>query len=128
MIRRIAAAGTLMLVAALFGPSPSGAQATTDTTKLEAVVVTATRSPLSIGDIPASVTVLSGADLRARGVVAVSDALREVPGITVARTGSFGGQTSLFVRGGQSNYTKVLIDGVPVVTAFPPTNGPDVIE
>ena len=57
---------------------------------------------------------LSGADLRSRGVVSVSDALREVPGISVARSGSFGGQTSVFVRGGQSNYTKVLIDGVPM--------------
>ena len=85
-----------------------------DTTKLEAVVVTATRNPLSLGDIPASVTVLSGADLRARGVVSVTDALREVPGVAIARTGSFGGQTSVFVRGGQSNYTKVLIDGVPM--------------
>jgi vitamin B12 transporter len=90
------------------------AQATRDTTKLEAIVVTATRNPLSIGDIPASVTVLSGADLRARGVVSVSDALREVPGIAIAQSGSFGGQTSVFVRGGQSNYTKVLIDGVPM--------------
>src|SRR3954471_7661310 len=92
----------------------SAAQGTKDTTKLEAVVVTATRNPLSIGDIPASVTVLGGADLSARGVVSVSDALREVPGVSIARTGSFGGQTSLFVRGGQSNYTKILIDGVPM--------------
>lgn len=87
---------------------------TKDTSKLEAVVVTATRNPLSIGDIPASVTVLSGADLRARGIVSVIDALREVPGVSIARVGSFGGQTSVFVRGGQSNYTKVLVDGVPV--------------
>ncbi|HEY6219308.1 MAG TPA: TonB-dependent receptor [Gemmatimonadaceae bacterium] len=93
--------------------SPVAAQVR-DTAKLESVVVTATRTPLAIGDIPASVTVLSGADLRARGIVSVSDALREVPGVTVARSGSFGGVTSLFVRGGQSNYTKVMIDGVPV--------------
>jgi len=85
-----------------------------DTTRLESVIVTATRNPLSIGDIPASVTVLNGADLRARGIDAVTDALREVPGISVAQTGSIGGQTSVFVRGGQSNYTKVLIDGVPM--------------
>jgi vitamin B12 transporter len=96
------------------GASLLHAQGARDTTRLESVVVTATRNPLSIGDIPASVTVLSGADLKARGVVTVSDALREVPGVSIARTGSFGGQTSLFVRGGQSNYTKILIDGVPM--------------
>lgn len=108
-----AVAGFWLMVVGNGVPSIVAAQVT-DTTRLETVVVTAMRTPLSIGDIPASVTVLSGADLRARGVVAVSDALQEVPGIAVARTGSFGGQTALFVRGGQSNYTKVLIDGVPV--------------
>src|SRR3954469_3489358 len=90
----------------------ASAQATTDTTIIEKVVVTATRTPLAIGDLPASVTVLQGADLRARGVTSVSDALREVPGVAVARSGSFMGLTSVFTRGGQSTYTKVLVDGV----------------
>jgi vitamin B12 transporter len=88
------------------------AQVATDTATIEKVVVTATRNPLAIGDLPASVTVLRGADLRARGVTSVSDALREVPGVAVARSGSFMGVTSVFTRGGQSTYTKVLIDGV----------------
>lgn len=83
-----------------------------DTTTIEKVVVTATRTPLAIGDLPASVTVLQGADLRARGVTSVVDALREVPGVAIARSGSFQGVTSVFTRGGQSGYTKVLIDGV----------------
>src|SRR3954464_2646381 len=93
----------------------AGAQATTDTARtIDPVVVTATRNPVAIGDLPASVTVLQGADLRARGIVSVTDALREVPGVAIARTGSVGGVTSLFVRGGQSTYTKLLIDGVPM--------------
>src|SRR4051812_23776294 len=85
-----------------------------DTTRLQPVVITATRTPLAIGDIPASVTILDGADLRARGVMTITDALREVPGVAVVQTSSPGSTTSLFVRGGQSNYTKVLIDGVPM--------------
>jgi vitamin B12 transporter len=109
MSRRPIAAVLLAAIASI-----SSAQVTRDTARLETVVVTATRNPLAIGDVPASVTVLDGADLRLRGIVSVTDALREVPGIAIARTGSFGGTTSLFVRGGQSNYTKVLIDGVPV--------------
>jgi vitamin B12 transporter len=44
----------------------------------------------------------------------VSDALREVPGVALVQSGSFGALTSLFLRGGESRYTKVLIDGVPV--------------
>jgi vitamin B12 transporter len=60
------------------------------------------------------VTVLYGDDLRARGVTTVALALREVPGAMVVQSGSFGAVTSLFLRGGESRYTKVLIDGVPV--------------
>jgi vitamin B12 transporter len=92
----------------------AGAQASTDTAKVSAVVVTATRAPVIAAAVPGSLTVLRGDDLRARGIVSIVDALREVPGVAIAQTGSFGGTTSLFLRGGQSSYTKVLLDGVPV--------------
>src|SRR2546425_8345346 len=83
-----------------------------DTVILNPVVVTATRFPTSAAGVPAAVTVLLGAELRGQGVHTVFEALREVPGAAVVQTGSFGGQTSLFLRGGQSNYVKVLVDGV----------------
>src|SRR6476661_860337 len=85
-----------------------------DTVMLNPVVVTATRFPRSAAGVPAAVTVLRGVDLRAQGIHTVFEALRDVPGAAVVQTGSFGGQTSLFLRGGQSNYVKVLVDGVPV--------------
>ena len=40
--------------------------------------------------------------------------LRAVPAASVVATGAFGSQTSLFLRGGDPDYVKVLIDGVPV--------------
>jgi len=85
-----------------------------DTVILNPVVVTATRLPRSVDGVPAAVTVLRGVELRAQGIHTVLEALRDVPGAAVVQTGSFGGQTSLFLRGGQSNYVKVLVDGVPV--------------
>jgi vitamin B12 transporter len=84
-----------------------------DTTRLKDLVVTPTRLPTSPDEVVSSVTTISGEDLRARGIRFVQDALREVPGATVVQTGSFGGSTSLFLRGGESDYVKVLIDGVP---------------
>jgi len=90
-----------------------GGQQPSDTVELNPVVVTATRLPRSAAGVPAAVTVLRGADLREQGIQTVYEALRQVPGATVVQTGSFGGQTSLFLRGGQSNYVKVLVDGVP---------------
>lgn len=76
------------------------------------IVVTAERMPLPAGVVSGSITVLHGDELRARGVRSVADALREVPGASVVSSGSFGGQTSLFLRGGESDHVKVLIDGV----------------
>jgi len=85
-----------------------------DTVSLPPVVVTATRVPTALDAVPAAVTVLSGDHLRAQGIRTVAEALRTVPGAQVVETGSFGGQTSLFLRGGESDYAKVLLDGVPL--------------
>src|SRR6267154_749106 len=97
----------------LFANPKAGAQAK-DTAQLGTVVVSATKVPRPAATLSQAVTVLLGDDLRARGVTRVTDALREVPGASIVQTGSFGGITSLFLRGGESRYTKVLIDGVPV--------------
>ncbi len=85
-----------------------------DTVALKPVVVTATRFPVSVDIVAAAVTVLRGEDLRAQGIRTIGEALRGVAGAAVVETGSFGGQTSLFLRGGESDYTKVLLDGVPL--------------
>ncbi|MDP3909752.1 MAG: TonB-dependent receptor [Gemmatimonadales bacterium] len=90
------------------------ALAAQDTVLLRPVVVTATRVPLPADQVAAAVTVLAGADLRAQGIRTVADALRAVAGVAVVATGGAGGQTSLFLRGGESDYVKVLVDGVPL--------------
>lgn len=81
---------------------------------LAAVVVTASRVPIATAAPIAMSTVLSGDDLRAQGITRVEDALRLVPGAQVVSSGPDGSQTSLFLRGGNSNYVRVLVDGVPV--------------
>lgn len=86
----------------------------TDTARVVPVVVTATRTAVPLAAAPATVTVLSGDRLRAEGITQVAEALLQVPGVAVAQTGSFGGTTSLFLRGGESKYAKVLVDGVPM--------------
>jgi vitamin B12 transporter len=90
------------------------AQETQDTTRLPELIVTPTRLPTPADAVVASVTTISGEDLRARGIRFVQDALRDVPGVTVVQAGSYGGVSSLFLRGGESDYVKVLVDGVPV--------------
>ncbi|MEO6527782.1 MAG: TonB-dependent receptor [Gemmatimonadaceae bacterium] len=91
-----------------------GQQVSRDTARVAPVVVTATRSPIAAGHSPSSITVIGGEQLRAEGITTVADALRQVAGLSVVQSGSYGGATSLFIRGGESKYTKVLVDGVPV--------------
>ncbi len=94
-------------------PMVSATQQRTDTVTLAPVVVTATRLATRADALPTSVTVISRAQLRAEGIRTVAEALRIVPGAAVVTTGPWGGQASLFLRGGESDYVKVLIDGVP---------------
>jgi vitamin B12 transporter len=83
-------------------------------TSLPDIQVTATRAVAPVSRVPAAVTVITGDELRARGVNYLLDALRDVPTASVVQTGSYGAVTSLFLRGGESDYTKVLVDGVTV--------------
>jgi vitamin B12 transporter len=93
---------------------PAASPLPEDTFLLPGLVVTATRVPAQPGALPTPVTVLTGADLRARGIRTVADALATVPAAVMVQAGPPGGQTALFLRGGQSGYVKVLVDGVPV--------------
>jgi vitamin B12 transporter len=77
------------------------------------VVVTAQALPLDADASPAPVTILTRAQISQRGATSLPDLLATQPGFSLGRTGPEGGQTSLFLDGGNSNYTKVLVDGVP---------------
>ncbi len=92
----------------------TAAQQEQDTTRLENLTITATRIPVSANALASSITVLQGVDLEAQGIRSVLDALRSVPGLNIVQGGSFGAATSLFLRGGESDYVQVLVDGVPV--------------
>ncbi len=76
----------------------------------ESIVVTATGTPTPQPQTSAATSVLSTLDLELRSDLV--SALRLMPGTSVVEEGQRGGQTSLFVRGGNSDANKVLIDGV----------------
>lgn len=78
------------------------------------IVVTASELPETIESTPASVTVITRKDIEERAARDVADVLREVPGFTLARTGSPGKATSLFARGAASTQTLVLWNGVEI--------------
>jgi vitamin B12 transporter len=78
------------------------------------IVVTASSLPETIESTPASVTVITRKDIEQRAARDVADVLREVPGLTLARTGSPGKATSLFTRGAASTQTLVLWNGIEI--------------
>jgi vitamin B12 transporter len=78
------------------------------------VVVTASATEQPVSQVGAPVTVIDRQTLDDLGKPSVLEALRLVPGSQVVQTGGRGGATSLFVRGGASNFNKVLVDGIPV--------------
>jgi vitamin B12 transporter len=80
----------------------------------ESVVVSAAQVDLPLSRTPASVTVVTRADLEAFQHDTVAGALRRVPGLSLSRNGGPGAVTSVFPRGGESDFTTVVIDGVPV--------------
>ena len=80
----------------------------------EHVIVSATRTEAPAGQVGSAVTVFDGVEMERRQQPLLADLLRDAPGATVVRSGAPGGVTSLFVRGGESNYTKVMLDGIPL--------------
>ena len=76
----------------------------------EDVTVTATGMPTPVAQTSSAVTLIPERELAT--TVGIADALRQSPGVDVVQTGQMGGATSLFVRGGNSDANKVLIDGI----------------
>ncbi len=80
----------------------------------DTVVVTASRTAEGSASVMESHSVFTEDDIEALGSHSVADVLRYVPGLNIESTGREGSLTSVFARGGESDYNHVLIDGVRV--------------
>ncbi len=111
----------LALAAALSAPSLLLAQAA----DVSPVVVTATLIPTPIDQVGSSISLITAQDIQDHQWRTVPDALQQVPGLDVVQSGGAGGQTSVFIRGANSNHTKVLIDGIEANDPSTPNDGFD---
>ena len=80
----------------------------------EHVLVTATRGEAALSTVGVSGTVLDAERIASREAATLLTLLQEVPGLALARAGGAGPQASVFLRGGDSNAVRVLVDGVAV--------------
>ncbi len=89
------------------------------------IVVTAARAEQSVREVGQAITVITRDEIERRQTVVIADLLATTPGVTVTRTGSIGGQTSLRIRGAEADQTLVVIDGVRVNDPSSPGGGFD---
>ncbi len=107
---RVATACTFALSLLSLAPRDVHAQAI----EIPEIVISANQTPAEASRVGASVTVLSGPELRATNVPTVADALRQVPGLSVDQSGTNGTLTQVRIRGGEANQFMVLVDGIEI--------------
>jgi vitamin B12 transporter len=78
------------------------------------VVVTAEGEPVLSSQTVAPADVITREEIDQRQAVTLPDLLLFSPGVAFDRTGPFGGTASVFLNGGNSDFTKVLVDGTPI--------------
>ena len=78
------------------------------------VVVSASAEPATIENTAALVNIITRQQIEERGEIWLTPLTQGIPGISFSQLGPMGGSTTFFLDGGNSDYTKVLIDGVPV--------------
>lgn len=107
----------LAVTAGFFLNIPAKASAASEAeleTTAPTIVVTATRIATPAGSLGSSVTVITADQIARQGYRTVSEALASVPGLTVRRAGGIGRQTSVFIRGANSNHTLFLLNGLDI--------------
>ncbi|MDO5087852.1 MAG: TonB-dependent receptor [Comamonadaceae bacterium] len=81
---------------------------------LNETVVTATRTEQPLTDVLADVTLLDRRAIDESGAVSVADLLARQPGTELVRNGGPGTATSVYLRGAETRFTAVYVDGVRI--------------
>src|SRR6266436_2511934 len=112
--RRALGSAALLVYVAFPAWSDTGLDRASDADALQTIVITATRIPTPELDLASSVTVVRADEIAARQERTFAEVLKNIPGLNVVQQGGPGAETSVFMRGTNSNHTKVLVDGIDV--------------
>ncbi|MGH6859682.1 MAG: TonB-dependent receptor plug domain-containing protein, partial [Phyllobacterium sp.] len=110
MVGRAGFVGTALLLAS--GTAFAQEQGEAGSIQLDPVYIDLGQSRVEAEKSGRAFTVITGEQLERNQTRYVADALRQVPGFSVSRTGSYGGLTQVRVRGAEANHLLVLIDGI----------------
>ena len=104
---------TLLLTAAVLS-IPAAAVCQSPEDNVTEIVVTATRLDTPVDEVSGTILVISSEDIEEKQARTVADALRGLPGIDLVSQGGPGKSSSVLMRGGNTRFTLVMIDGVEV--------------
>ena len=82
--------------------------------KLEEVVVTGSRAPLTLAESAKIVSVITREDIHRAAAESINDILKLATGVDVRQRGGFGVQTDISVRGGNFDQITILLNGVNI--------------
>ena len=83
----------------------------------DTIVVTPTRTPEKASAVISDISVITAKDIAAAGQTTLVELLQAQPGVEIKQSGGPGSQASIFIRGGNSGHTLVLVDGLRVGSA-----------
>ena len=112
---RLAFKALVLTLCASFFCIDASAQ-TQPTSILSPVVVTATRTDTGLSDVLSDITLIDRQHIESSGVTSLSDVLAHVPGVSISQTGGPASTTGVFIRGAESRFTAVFVDGIRVDT------------
>src|SRR5690554_394574 len=98
-------------------PLAVAAQSSDQTEQLDPIVVTATLGPKTVGESLSSVTEIRQQEIARKQPRELSDLLRSQPGVSVQTSGGIGQQTSIYLRGHESDATVLLVNGIRIRSA-----------
>jgi vitamin B12 transporter len=111
--RRLRVACLPLALVSVFGAFGGVAHAQ-ETPALVETVVTANRTPQPLSELVGDVSIVDRQAIERSGATGVADVLSRLPGIEISRTGGVGNTTSLFIRGAETRFTAVYLDGVRI--------------
>ncbi len=123
--RSVVPAFLLIIAGAALCSGTSAQEQLSEVMPLNPVVITATRVPTPASEVASSITVITREEIEAKQERTLPSVLLDVPGLNVVQSGGPGGLTSVFIRGANSNQTKVFVDGINVNDPSTPTGAFD---
>lgn len=114
-MKKLALAFGMVLISITFGFAQD------NEVSLDKIVITPYRTGVSSGESASSVEKLNASEFQDKGIDSLKESLNESSSISQASSGSLGGDTSIFLRGHNSNHTRFMLDGIkmydPLITS-----------